>query len=199
MVPFGRPPIIADCRGSDTPETQLTRLQRPQHDREEQRVYGPVSAIKRRVSWAEPTDTAGTIPPKGQLTPDQRCVLVVDDNPGIRRLLVRLLHLNRFTPLEAGSIAEAITSADQHAIAAVILDLQLGTQSGLELLDKLRRDPRYSRTPVLILTGASSISDEHATLIKRYGAQLFQKPISLALLVEHLVRLTRESHQVALA
>ena len=148
---------------------------------------------------ARQTDTAGFMPTGGQLTPSRGCILVVDDNAGIRRLLVRLLHAHSFTPLEASTIADAVASADQHEVRAVILDLQLGTQSGLELLERLRRDPRYVQTPILILTGASSITDEHEALIKSSGAQLFHKPISLALLVERLLDLTSASQEVAFA
>ena len=148
---------------------------------------------------ARQTETAGFIPTGGQLTPGRGCVLVVDDNAGIRRLLVRLLHVHRFTPIEASTIAEAVASVDQHDVRAVILDLQLGTQSGLELLERLRRDPRYVQTPILILTGASSITEEHEALIKSSRAQLFHKPISLALLVERLVDVTSATHQIAFA
>jgi CheY-like chemotaxis protein len=130
---------------------------------------------------------------------DKGQVLVVDDNPGIRRLLGRLLHSHRFSVLEASSVPEAVSTVGQHAISAVILDLHLGTQSGLDLLERLRQDPRHAETPVLILTGTNSMSDEAETTIRRNGAQLFHKPISLGLLVEHIERMTGARQPVAVA
>ena len=75
-------------------------------------------------------------------------------------------------------------------MSAVILDLHLGAQNGLDLLERLRQDPRHAETPVVILTGAQSMSHETEALIRRSNAQVFHKPISLGLLVEHIARLT---------
>lgn len=142
------------------------------------------------MQWGEVTLTAGPVPATGEKEPPLRHVLVVDDNAGIRRLLGRLLRLHRFTALEASSIAEATFSAERHAVSAVILDLHLGAQNGLDLLERLRQDPRHAETPVVILTGAQSMSHETEALIRRSNAQVFHKPISLGLLVEHIARLT---------
>ena len=125
---------------------------------------------------------------------EDRYVLVVDDNPGIRRMLTRALGLNQYTAVEAGSIAEAVAFADDHALSAIILDLHLGTQNGLELLAMLRLNPRHRTTPVLILTGSGAVTNDQEALIQRNAAHLFYKPQPLGDLMDHLGRLATARH-----
>jgi CheY-like chemotaxis protein len=115
-------------------------------------------------------------------------VLVIDDNAGIRRVLGRLLHLYRFTALEATSISEAMASAEQHHLRAIILDLHLGEQSGVDLLARLRQNPRCVATPIVILTGQTVLRDDDEALIRRSQAHVFHKPLPLSTVVEHLTR-----------
>ena len=146
------------------------------------------------MQWGEETGAAGSIP--GPTTFDEeRYVLVVDDNPGIRRMLTRALGVNQFRAVEAASIAEAVAFADDHSLSAVILDLHLGTQCGLELLAMLRVNPRHRSTPVLILTGSGAVTNDQEALIQRNAAHLFYKPQPLGDLMDHIGRLATARHQ----
>ena len=141
------------------------------------------------MQWGDEIGGVITKPAVVEAAADDRYVLVVDDNPGIRRLLTRALGLNRFRAVEAGSIADAVAFADDHALSAVIIDLHLGTQSGLELLAMLRVNPRHRSTPVLILTGSGAVTQDQDALIQRNAAHLFYKPQPLGDLMEHIGRL----------
>ncbi len=141
------------------------------------------------MQWGEALGGAAANPAVVEAATDARYVLVVDDNPGIRRMLTRALGLNRFRAVEAGSIADAVAFADDHALSAVIIDLHLGTQSGLELLAMLRVNPRHRSTPVLILTGSGAVTRDQDALIQRNAAHLFYKPQPLGDLMEHIGRL----------
>jgi CheY-like chemotaxis protein len=141
------------------------------------------------MQWGDEIGGAITNAAVVEAATDDRYVLVVDDNPGIRRMLTRALGLSRFSAVEAGSIADAVAFADDHALSAVIIDLHLGTQSGLELLAMLRVNPRHRATPVLILTGSEAVTQDQDALIQRNAAHLFFKPQPLANLMEHIGRL----------
>ena len=151
------------------------------------------------MQWGEETETAGTNLAPAMTSGENRYVLVVDDNPGIRMMLTRALGLSRFNAVEASSIAEAVAFADDHALSAVILDLHLGTQSGLELLAMLRVNPRHRATPVLILTGSGSVTNDQEALIQRNAAHLFYKPQPLGALMEHIGRLASAHDQTEIA
>jgi CheY-like chemotaxis protein len=146
------------------------------------------------MEWGHETVTAGANPAPSPT--DERYVLVVDDNPGIRKMLSRALGLGRFRAVEACSIAEAMEFADNHSLSAIILDLHLGQQSGLELLAMLRVNPRHRATPVLILTGSGVVTDDQEAQIQRNAAHLYYKPQPLGELVAHVERLADAQHAV---
>jgi two-component system KDP operon response regulator KdpE len=82
-------------------------------------------------------------------------VLIVDDEPQIRRLLSVTLEANGYRALAAVAGQEALVLAAQHQPAAVILDLGLPDLSGQEVLRRLRE---WSNAPVIIL----SVQDDEA-------------------------------------
>ena len=149
------------------------------------------------MQWGEQNDITCAAPAPARASADDRYVLVVDDNPGIRRMLSRALGLHRFRAVEASSIAEAVAFSDTHSLSAVILDLHLGSQCGLELLAMLRVDPRHRATPVLILTGSGVVTNDEEAQIRRNSAHLFYKPQPLNDLVEHIGRLATAREQNA--
>jgi DNA-binding response OmpR family regulator len=112
-------------------------------------------------------------------------------------MLSRALGLSRFRAVEASSIAEAVAFADNHSLSAVILDLHLGEQCGLDLLAMLRVNPRHRSTPVLILTGSGLVTNEEQAQIQRNSAHLFYKPQPLSDLVTHIGRLAHAQECVA--
>ncbi len=79
-------------------------------------------------------------------------LLVVDDNPGDRALCLR--HLSRaggFRTVEAGTLAAARASIEEHDPAVLVLDFNLPDGTGLSLLKELVG--RDLDTAVVMLTG----------------------------------------------
>jgi two-component system KDP operon response regulator KdpE len=76
-------------------------------------------------------------------------VLIVDDEPQIRRLLTVTLEANAYRVLTAASGQEGLVLAAQHRPALVILDLGLPDLSGQEALRRLRE---WSTVPVIVLS-----------------------------------------------
>jgi two-component system KDP operon response regulator KdpE len=87
--------------------------------------------------------------------PTKTLVLVVDDEPQIRRLLTVSLEANAYHVLTAATGQESLVLAAQHRPAVVVLDLGLPDISGLEVLRRLRE---WSSVPVVIL----SVQDDEA-------------------------------------
>ena len=76
-------------------------------------------------------------------------VLLIDDEPQIRRLLNVTLEANGYRTLAAAGGQEGIALAAQHQPALVILDLGLPDVSGQETLRRLRE---WSGVPVIVLS-----------------------------------------------
>jgi two-component system OmpR family response regulator len=83
-------------------------------------------------------------------------ILVVDDDPEIRRLLVDYLERNGFTPVAARDGREMRLALERHAIDLVVLDLMLPDSDGLTLCRDLRV---HSSLPVLMLTARGEEAD----------------------------------------
>ena len=112
-------------------------------------------------------------------------VLIVDDDPSIRRALGGVLRGHGFSTAEATTVAAAMAVTEQQSLAAVVLDLTLEKgESGLDFLTWLRKHPDHDRTPVLILTGRTALEAGDQDLIQRYRAYVFYKPHPITVLVE---------------
>lgn len=88
----------------------------------------------------------------------QRTVLVVDDEPSIRLLCRVNLELEGYRVLEAGTIDTARELLAAETIDVVLLDVHVGTGSGLDLLDEIEALELPVRT--VVLSGTSEISAE---------------------------------------
>jgi len=82
-------------------------------------------------------------------------ILIVDDEPAVRRLLERLLLAEGYEVLQAPDGESALVIAWSHPIDTVLLDMRMPGLSGLDVCRRLRADPRTTHTPVLFVTGAS--------------------------------------------
>lgn len=83
-------------------------------------------------------------------------VLVVDDEPPIRRLLRTTLSANDYRVVEADGAASALRLAGQEKPDLVILDLGLPDRGGLDVIGEIRKT---SRVPIIVL---SARDDERA-------------------------------------
>ena len=84
-------------------------------------------------------------------------ILVVDDDGRIRELVSRYLHEHGFVVLGAGDAAQAQGILERFACDAIVLDVMMPGQSGLEFTRSLRAAGRD--IPVLLLTALGEAGD----------------------------------------
>jgi two-component system nitrogen regulation response regulator NtrX len=102
-------------------------------------------------------------------------VLVVDDEPNIRRVLAALLRSEGYEVEEAGGGNAALTAAQQGEPDAILLDLLMPPgPTGLETLATLRE--RQVDSAVIMMSGKAQLSD--AVRATQLGAfQFLEKPL----------------------
>jgi DNA-binding response OmpR family regulator len=120
-----------------------------------------------------------------------RTVLVVDDDPSILLLMKRSLERLDYQVLTAEDRSEAESILRTAAIDAMILDLHLKSESGLDVLDYVRANAACAAMPVLILTGTTQLTEATEETIRRHRAYVFYKPASIT---EFNATLSRELH-----
>ena len=117
-----------------------------------------------------------------------RLILVVDDEPAIRRLLHQIVSRQGYSCRAVASFAEATAILDREEAGAAILDLWLNeVHTGLDVLRWMRSAEAYRDVPVLILTG-NKVTGDQETVIRSHGATVFYKPLRQDSLVQYLQR-----------
>ena len=102
-------------------------------------------------------------------------ILVVDDEPNIRRLLASLLEAEGYAVRTAGSGEDGLVAVAEREPDVVLLDLALPGASGLEVLAALHTT--HSALPVVMMSGRATLTD--AVQATKIGAFHFiEKPLS---------------------
>lgn len=117
-------------------------------------------------------------------------VLVVDDEPVLAEMVSMALRYEGWNIVTAGDGSSAIAAARAERPDVVVLDVMLPDMSGLEVLQKLRRE--NPRLAVLLLTAKDAVEDRIAGLTAG-GDDYVTKPFSIEEVVLRLRALLRRT------
>jgi CheY-like chemotaxis protein len=106
-------------------------------------------------------------------------ILVVDDEPNIRRLFRDELEDEGHQVEQAGDGAEALAELQRTNPDLVILDLRMPEVNGLEFLDKARRI--RPNLPVIVCTAVRGIQGDYELWAAQVSS-ILNKPVDLELL-----------------
>lgn len=117
-----------------------------------------------------------------------RLVLVVDDDPNIRRLMLRALRHEDLRAVAVGSVAEALGFMEEEWPAALVVDYMLPHATGAELMRQVRRDMGDMAPPAILVTGSLvAVSDEERALF----VSTREKPVSIGDIRAEVLRLVQ--------
>jgi len=107
-----------------------------------------------------------------------RTILIVDDDPQIRKLITTTLEdVSGFRLREAGDGLQALETALEERPAIVFLDYDMPRLDGLETCRRLRSDPVTAGATIVMLTGMSDAPSQDRAVAA--GVDLFlTKPFS---------------------
>jgi cyclic di-GMP phosphodiesterase len=123
-------------------------------------------------------------------TADWATILVVEDEPSIRQLLIDLLGSFGYHTVGAESAEKALDLLNVLAPDLIITDVHMGAMSGIEFCKRVKADPRYAFTPVVVLTAVFDLEARVAGLAA--GADdFFPKPVDFVELKTRVSALLR--------
>ena len=112
-------------------------------------------------------------------------ILVIDDDPHVRQVLVDILEFKGYETLAARDGAEALALLQESAVDLALIDLGLPDISGLDLLSRIKAD--HPSTAAIILTGNATL--ESAMEATNRGAfSYLQKPYDVDQLMLQIKR-----------
>jgi two-component system response regulator MprA len=117
-------------------------------------------------------------------------VLVVDDEPAVRRALERALRLESYDVALAEDGEQALDALARQPADAVVLDVMMPRVDGLEVTRRMRR--AGDRTPILMLTARDAI-DDRVDGLDAGADDYLVKPFALRELQARLRALLRRS------
>jgi two-component system KDP operon response regulator KdpE len=117
-------------------------------------------------------------------------ILVVDDDPAIRRSLQNELHASGYTTVSSSDGVEGVRTFESHTPDLILTDLSMPRSDGFELISAIRAK---GRTPIIVLSVRGDDADKIRAL--DLGADDFvTKPFSVA---ELLARVRAQLRRVA--
>lgn len=112
-------------------------------------------------------------------------ILVVDDEPSIRELLVEFLEGEGYLVKAASNGKEALELVLKEVFSLVISDIRMPEMGGFELVKEVKN--YNQRIGFILMTGFSAVYTEGN--IRKGGADDYlSKPLDLALLLEKIER-----------
>ncbi|HTC24846.1 MAG TPA: type II/IV secretion system protein, partial [Gemmatimonadales bacterium] len=125
-------------------------------------------------------------PPAGAAAGERGiCVLLVDDEDDLRRVMRDLLEREGFTVKEARDGVQALDEVDRHAPDIIVLDLNLPGLDGYGVLSHIRSRPATRDIPVVVLTAKGD--EENEVKVFELGADDFlSKPFRARALAARL-------------
>jgi CheY-like chemotaxis protein len=117
--------------------------------------------------------------------PEDKTILVVDDEPDVRQYLAAILEDAGFTVRTAGDGEEALAMIQRQPPDFISLDLIMPRKSGHKLLYELKKDPALKRIPVLVVTahardelGSGNLKDLLDNAVMSGPGTYLEKPIN---------------------
>ena len=118
----------------------------------------------------------------------QRRVLVIEDDPEIRDILVRLLAALGAQVVAAADGLEGLEHLARWHPDMVLCDLAMPIMGGLEFAHRMRQDPRYRNVLLIAVTGYTRQADLYDTWRTGFDGHL-GKPIQMPALTALAQRL----------
>ena len=137
--------------------------------------------------------TAPAAKPK-EVGPAKKKIMLVDDDPAIRQILVRLLEEEEYLVVTAANGVEALTMNEATNVDLVLLDLNMPVKGGWETFEQLTRENPL--LPVILITARPN--QLFPALGSGVGA-LLEKPLDFVKLFDTIRTLLEEDPEERMA
>jgi two-component system cell cycle response regulator DivK len=119
--------------------------------------------------------------------PSKGRILYIEDNSDNRKLVRRVLEIEGYDVVEAGSGGEAMERLAAEPIDLALMDINMPEIDGYTLTTRIRSNPRFTRLPIVAVTANVMRGDRERSL-KAGCDGYIQKPIDIDTLSQQIER-----------
>lgn len=140
-----------------------------------------MSEADRRLQVSKTHDEPGVVSVAAP-TVTTRTILLTEDDPLMARLTVHRLEREGYEVVHFDDGAEALEAVTEVRPDLLVLDINMPGLDGMSLLERLRADPAFENTPILMLTARTREADI-VRAFRKGASDYLTKPFSAAELV----------------
>jgi CheY-like chemotaxis protein len=111
-------------------------------------------------------------------------ILLVDDDPSVRRSLGRLLRAHGYEVLDANSMVQALETLARTRPLLMLVDMIMPGSSTLDAVRQLKADPNTAALPIVALTASPPTAPRDRALF----ADIVAKPTDAGALLDVIAR-----------
>jgi CheY-like chemotaxis protein len=111
-------------------------------------------------------------------------ILLVDDDPSVRRSLGRLLRATGYDVLDADTMAQALAILTTARPALMLVDMVMPGSSTLDAVRQIKADPKTATLPIIALTASPPSAPQDRALF----ADIVAKPTDARALLDVIAR-----------
>jgi DNA-binding response OmpR family regulator len=124
-------------------------------------------------------------------------ILIVDDDPDVRRGLQVRLKANHYETFFASDGISTISEARKHVPDLIILDLGLPAGDGFAVMGLLQANDFLSTIPIIVVSARDRFANKEKA-IQAGATAFFQKPVDNASLLTMIRKVLGESQRLEL-
>lgn len=113
-------------------------------------------------------------------------ILVVDDEPSIRKLLKVALTNRGFEVIEAQDGVDALGMVKAEKPDLVVLDVMMPGMTGHQVHDRLRQSAETKSLPILFLSAAGTFEEQHREIAADPNSDYLPKPFKPSEVADHI-------------
>ncbi len=91
-------------------------------------------------------------------------MLIVDDDDSSKLLVKTIFERGGWRTTTASDGSEALAAVEREVPTLILLDLMMPIMDGFEFTTALRRNPRYTKIPIIVLTAKDITEEDRARL-----------------------------------
>ena len=126
----------------------------------------------------------GTVTPAQMPTAQRKKILIIEDDPFLSQMYFDKFVNEDFEVFVAHDGLEGLKMVNEKQVDLVILDILIPKLSGVDLLTKIKEDPKTKALPIIALTNLTNVKEEYDVKNKGVNEYLIKSDYTPSQVVE---------------